>query len=234
MLYEIDNESQNMTEKEKLKISKTWNLEKITKNLTRAFDENSEINLLAILRENSFLFYELYNRKYGIQPTFHEISFSGTLRCDFAWLNDNSDGPEWVLVEVEKPRMKLFTKKNEPSQSLNHAIEQVKSWRRFFNENPSDKKRIFGAVSKFRFIIIGGEKTEWQKEKPAKWRIDNNAHTEFEIRSSDVFLRPLKILKEKPEELWSFAEFPTTLKHSQLESYWMNYDYMDSWRKVLS
>ncbi len=75
-----------------------------------------------------------------------EVSFGGKYRSDFVWLNDNSDGPEWVLVEIEKPRIKLFTKKGEPSAELNHAIEQVRSWIRYFNENPSEKSRIFGAV----------------------------------------------------------------------------------------
>lgn len=115
--------------------------------------------MLSVLKDNSFLFYELYSRKYGIQPVFREINFGGELRCDFAWLNDNSDGPEWVLVEVEKPKMKLFTQKNEPTSELNHAIEQVKSWERYFDENPSEKKRIFGAVARFRFILIVGDKT---------------------------------------------------------------------------
>ena len=82
----------------------TWNLQNVEKDLKKAFSNNSETQLLEILKNNSFLFYELYSRKYGISPNFAEISFGGKFRCDFAWLNDNSDGPEWVLVEVEKPR----------------------------------------------------------------------------------------------------------------------------------
>ena len=71
-----------------------WDIEKVTADLKSAFDSNSEEELLGVLKDNSFLFYELYSRKYGIQPVFHEINFGGELRCDFAWLNDNSDGPE--------------------------------------------------------------------------------------------------------------------------------------------
>ncbi|WP_433763699.1 Shedu anti-phage system protein SduA domain-containing protein [Flavobacterium ginsenosidimutans] len=164
---------------------------------------------------------------------FHEISFGGTLRCDFTWLNDNSDGPEWVLVEVEKPIMQLFTKQNEPSKHLHHAIEQVKSWRRYFSENSAEKKRIFGAVAKFRYIIVAGDSQNWSHESAAKWRIDHNKSSEFEIRSSDVFLRSLKILEHKPEELWSFAETPRTLLPSELQQYWEEYGYMDLWRKIL-
>lgn len=109
-----------------------FNIEDVRKNLNSAFDNNSETELLAVLKKNSFLFYPLYSRKYGIQPSFSEVSFGDSLRCDFCWLNDNSDGPEWVLVEVEKPRLKLFTAKNKPTSELNSAIEQVRSWRRYF------------------------------------------------------------------------------------------------------
>ena len=165
-----------------------WNILKVERQLKTAFENNSEIELLDILKKNSFLFYEFYSRKGGIQPNFSEINFGGKHRCDFAWLNDNSDGPEWVLVEVEKPKMKLFTKKNEPTADLNHSLEQVKSWDRYFNENPLEKGRIFGAVSRFRYILIGGLSEDWQTETAIKWRAYQNKEFNIEIRSIDSFL----------------------------------------------
>jgi len=217
-----------------------WNRIKVVADLKTAFDNNSEQQLLTVLKDNSFLFYELYSRKGGIQPIFREISFGGQLRCDFAWLNDNSDGPEWVLVEIEKPKLKLFRKDNQPTQQLNYAIEQVKSWRRYFNENPTEKKRIFGAVGRFRLILVGGDKESWATPNASKWRIDNNKETGIEIRSSDVFLRALKILegqsieKEHLGGLWSFAENPITFPHSELQKYWESYSYMDRWRILIN
>ncbi|MBI1769544.1 MAG: DUF4263 domain-containing protein [Bacteroidetes bacterium] len=209
-----------------------WDYVKVEKELAAAYSNNSEVELLKILKENSFLFYELYSRKGGIQPVFHEISFGGTYRCDFAWLNDNSNGPEWVLVEVERPQMKLFIQSDKPSKELNGALEQVKSWDRYFHENPLEKKRIFGAVSKFRFIIVAGDGETWSEEKAMKWRSFHNSTSNIEIRSSDAFVRPLKILKENPEELWSFAEHPVTLPSTKLEEYWRAYGYMDDMRKI--
>jgi hypothetical protein len=215
-------------------IMATWNLELVNKELQKAFIDNSEEYLLSILKNNTFLFYELFSRKHGIQPIFHEISFGGDFRCDFAWLNDNSDGPEWVLVELEKPNLELFRKNGEPTQFLHHTFEQVKSWRRYFNENPADKRRIFGAVARFRYIIVAGDINSWTTESAAKWRIDNNRESEIELRSSDVFRRSLELIEEHPEEFWSFAENPSTLNPSQLQNYWEHYGYMDTWRKMIN
>lgn len=133
-----------------------WDINKVEFEVLASFAANSETDLLRVLKDNSFLFYELFSRKYTIQPIFREISLGAKLRCDFAWLNDNSDGPEWVLVEVEKPNMKIFNSNKKPSAALNSAIEQVKTWERYFFENPSERKRIFGAVAKFKFILIAG------------------------------------------------------------------------------
>jgi len=209
-----------------------WNIEEVEENLNQAFENDSEVELLDILKNNSFLFYELYSRKYGIQPNFKEISFGGEYRCDFAWLNDNSDGPEWVLVEIEKPKMKLFTKKNEPGSALNHAMEQVKSWERYFNENPNEKKRIFGAVSSFRYILVAGSTEEWSTDHAIKWRQHHNSESKIEIRSTNVFYKALSLFKTHEDEFWSFKNNPISKSNSELREYWENYGYMDIFRRL--
>lgn len=209
-----------------------WNIDDVESQLKSAFELNSELKLLEVLKGNSFLFYELYSRKYGIQPLFHEVSFGAKLRCDFAWLNDNSDSPEWVLVEVEKPKMKLFNKSGKPSAELNSAIEQVREWDRYFTENPADKKRIFGAVGRFRYILVAGDIQDWKEESAMKWRNHFNTSSSIEIKSSAIFLRSLNILRQHPNEFWSFEDNPISLGFSKLESYWKNYPYMDRMRMI--
>lgn len=209
-------------------------IENARKRLDSAFANNSETELLAVLKENSFLFYPLYSRKYGIQPNFSEVSFGGGLRCDFCWLNDNSDGPEWVLVEIEKPKLKLFTAKDEPASELNHAIEQVRSWRRYFNQNPSEKRRIFGAVSKFRYVLIVGSRDGWERKGAAIWRADFNERENIEIRSSHIFYEALRLYADHEGEFWSFKEHPISRKSKDLEIYWSGYDYIRRWRTILN
>jgi hypothetical protein len=189
----------------------TWNIDEAEKELNLAFENNSEVELLNVIKKNSFFFYELYSRKWGIQPNFSEISFDGKLRCDFAWLNDNSDGPEWVLVEIEKPKMRIFNKDGSLTSGLSHAIEQVISWDRYFSENPGSKRRIFGAVAKFRYILVAGDKSDWSTDNATKWRSHfNREHNNFEIRTSDIFHRAITVVRECSGELWSFEEHPVS------------------------
>lgn len=107
-----------------------------------------------------------------------------------------------MLLEIEKPNMKFFTKRNEPTSYLNHSMEQVKSWERYFDENPHEKRKIFGAIARFRYVLVVGSKKEWEEESHAKWRIYHNKSCNIEIHSSNVLLRPLKKLEEHPENFW--------------------------------
>ncbi len=145
----------------------SFDVKTVQAGLDDAFQSDSEVKLLEVLKNNSFLFSKIYSRNFGIQPNFAEVPFGTDYRCDFCWLNDNSDGPEWVLVEVEKPNMRLFNKSGDPSAELNHALEQVKSWERYFERYPAEKARIFGAVSRFRFVLIAGRRDDWQESDAA-------------------------------------------------------------------
>ncbi|MFI5158658.1 MAG: hypothetical protein ACHQF4_07310 [Sphingobacteriales bacterium] len=63
---------------------------------------------MKVLKDSSFLFYDLYSRKWGIQPIFIALTFGTEFKCDFVWLNDNSSGLEWVLVEIEAPKCRFL------------------------------------------------------------------------------------------------------------------------------
>ena len=209
-----------------------WDLPKAENELKQAYSENSEIKILKLLKSNTYLFYELFTRKHGIQPIFHEVNFGARLRCDFAWLNDNSDGPEWVLVEIEKPYSSVFKRNNMPSCHLLQGIEQIRSWQMYFDENPLEKRRVFGAVSRFRYILIVGTLEAWQSSYASKWRAYINKTLNIEIRSCGVFDRALENYNKHPNEFWSFLEHPATYGDAKLKGYWENYGYMDHWRSI--
>ena len=90
-------------------------------------------------------------------------------------------------MELEKPKMRIFNANGKPAAELNGAIEQVITWQRYFHENPAEKKRIFGAVAKFRFILVAGDKKEWDSEQAMKWRTYHNTTNHLELRTTNVF-----------------------------------------------
>ena len=205
----------------------------VKKKIDEAFKNNSEVELLEVIKKNSFLLSPLYERKYGIQPSFSEVSFGNKYRCDFCWLNDNSDGPEWVIVEIEKPNMKLFNANGHPSSKLNGAIEQVRDWQRYFDSNPTEKRRIFGAVSRFRWILVAGNREDWQESKASQWRVHANNTQNIEIRSTNIFYDALDLYTNHNEGFWNFEEHPESLKASALENFWRGYMYINTWRSIL-
>lgn len=209
----------------------SFDLESVKKELYNSRDNSSERDLLKLLKNNSFLFSELYTRHFVIQPVFSEISFGDTVRCDFCWLNDNSDGPEWVLVEIEKPNIRLFTQKNEPSSELNHGIEQIKSWQRYFSKNPLEANRIFGAVNKFRYILVIGENDDWNDIDASSWRSYENKNYNIEIRSMNVFDRAIELYEKIPDHFSSFRDNPVALNSKDLRDYLKQSDYINFWKK---
>lgn len=213
-------------------VSPKWDITAVSDAIANAIRDNSEVDFLKILKDNSFLFYELFSRKYSALPIFREVSFGGKFKCDFLWLNDNSTSPEWVLVEIEKPKMRLFNQDGTPASELNKAIEQVTSWERYFEQHPAEKQRIFGAVGSFKFILVAGSMEDWSKDDAVQWRNHHNKTSKIEIRTFDVFNRALSFFEQKPTEFWSFEDNPTTLEPSKLEDFWTNYSYMDRFRRI--
>ncbi len=139
-----------------------------------------------------------------------------------------------MLVEIEKPKMKLFTAKKEPIADLNHAIEQVKSWKRYFKNNPNEKRRIFGAVSRFRYIVVAGSIEEWEEKHATLWRVDHNEDSQIEVRSTNVFYKALEMYTNYKDEFWSFEENPKSLNGKDLKTFCSNNSTIIDFRNKLN
>jgi len=42
---------------------------------------------------------------------------------------------EWTLIEIERPRHRLFTKNGDPTSELSHALRQITDWRVWVQSN---------------------------------------------------------------------------------------------------
>jgi len=54
---------------------------------------------------------------------------------DFMIGERHSFGYEWVAVELESPKAKMFTKSGNPTKELSHAIRQIQDWRAWIMKN---------------------------------------------------------------------------------------------------
>lgn len=61
---------------------------------------------------------------------------------DFIIGEHSSDGYTWVVIELESPRLSLFTKAGDPRARLTHAIRQIQDWRAWLHRNQNYASRV--------------------------------------------------------------------------------------------
>lgn len=212
-----------------MSISKKLRQIKVKHDLDVAFKSNSEQELLKVLKCNSFLFYELVERTAEDTPIFHEIPF-GKYRCDFMWYDRSSYGTHCVLVEVEKPQGKVFTKHNpRPSEQLTRGKTQIEDWRNYLeNISQEERKNIFGNIYDFKYILVAGKAEEWEKDAARTWRADyNKRENPCLIRSTSVFYRSLeRWINPTGASFYCFENHPITLSEKEWREYIQKTEYL--------
>ncbi len=64
-----------------------------------------------------------------------QFSLDGRYVADFMIAEGDSDGLHWTLVELESPRVRLFTGTGVPRKELAKGLQQVSDWRRHIQDN---------------------------------------------------------------------------------------------------
>lgn len=208
-----------------------WDAESVKKALQDTISSNDTMALKAVIKDNPFLFIELASRKDFQQPVFRDVRISPDDTIDFVWLNDNSDGPEWVLVKIAEPSMAVMEGRY-PSQSLSRAIDVALRWRNELTNKPELGKKIFGAVTRLRVIVVGGSSAAWKESRAVAWRASHNAQSPIEVRSSSVFERSLQMLRDTPGQFWGVQKNPVTRPPSELPDYLQAYGYLEFWIRL--
>ena len=60
---------------------------------------------------------------------------------DFIIGEHSSDGYNWLVVELESPRLSFFTNAGDPRARLTHAIRQIQDWRAWLHRNQNYASR---------------------------------------------------------------------------------------------
>jgi len=148
---------------------------------------------------------------------------------DFMWLSQNSDTIEPVLIEIESPNKRWFTKAGVQTAELTQAINQIAEWKTWFGEthNVEAFKSFYGlAHSRKRFrpsyLIIYGRRIEF-KDKPNLTGKRSNLFADNIKEMTYDRLRPnrdmsqlvcMKVMKYNTEYIFKAISVPATLQWS--------------------
>lgn len=77
---------------------------------------------------------------------FSKLPFAERYVIDLSFVHADSTGTNWVFIELEKSDVKLFNKKGDMSQYLNHAYRQVMDWQAWIKDNKAYAQDILGRL----------------------------------------------------------------------------------------
>jgi hypothetical protein len=100
------------------------------------------------------------------KETFPKKSFAGEDFPDFVLVLDDDS---CLLVEIEDPKMKLYTKRGDPTAELSHSEEQIREYLRFAKEEKDFlRKRALKKLTVENvtgLVVIGSALAEEEKSK---------------------------------------------------------------------
>ena len=96
---------------------------------------------------------------------------------DFAFISRDSQSRQFTFVEIEHPKKRIFTKDDAFTKDLNDALQQVRDWLRWFEQNKNYIIEVFrvafpildatlvGKPIYLRVVLVYGRRTELNSPK---------------------------------------------------------------------
>jgi hypothetical protein len=91
-----------------------------------------EHQLQEFLEVHSYIVSEQFAHCHHVFP---RVRLGGEYEADFFCLECPSYGNEWVAIEIEPAQVQLVTKSGRRSAKLEHALQQVRDWRKWVTDN---------------------------------------------------------------------------------------------------
>lgn len=127
-------------------------------------------------------------RLYGASPLCSKIKLGSEFEVDFACFDAGTAGPEWHLIEIERPGPPLFTDTGNPSAPLTHAIRQVLDWQSWIHENLDFIRKLLPYIEYPLGYVFLGRRHELTPATAKRLRRLNYEHrASLEIHSLDWF-----------------------------------------------
>jgi hypothetical protein len=134
---------------------------------------SDEAEIQTFLENHSYYFNGII-RLYGASPLLAKTPLGSEWEIDFACFDSGSCGPEWRLIEIESPKHPLFTKSGHLSARATHAIQQVRDWQAWVDENLEYARKTFPQIIYPCGYVFIGRRSELSPELRQKLRKINN------------------------------------------------------------
>jgi Domain of unknown function (DUF4263) len=124
-------------------------------------------------------------------PLYAKVKLGSEHEIDFAFFDPSSDGPEWFLVEIERPGIgPMFLKNGDPSSKLMHAIHQVENWQDWIAANLPYAQQLMPQIDRPFGLVFFGRRSELQTtEARARLRALNHRNRDhLQVRTLDSFI----------------------------------------------
>lgn len=154
------------------------------KNLLDSDPEREEI-LQSFLKKHPVLLCPAHIRVWSKLPL-------GARDTDFVFQEATGD---YILVELEKSTHRLFRKDGNTNSKLNHAIDQIRNWKRYLEDNLSTVQRelgLSGISSNPNSLIVIGRSRYLTAENKRKLTTVANESPKIRIMTYDDVLKNAK------------------------------------------
>ncbi len=95
---------------------------------------------------------------------------------------------QYVLVEIERPSHRLFTKRGDPRAQLTHAQRQAEDWRDWVHQHISYARASMPGITDPDCWVIIGRRTEMSERDQAALTRKNRELQHIDIRTYDDLL----------------------------------------------
>lgn len=131
--------------------------------------------LHAFIAQRNHVFGELI-RLLSLAPLYSHVKLGADHEVDLAWCDNRRYGLEWRFVEIESPVRPMFTKADEPSKWLRHAIQQCQDWHDWITRNLRYAQQLLPAVEYPRCYVFVGIEREHRDERVEwmRWEAEGN------------------------------------------------------------
>ena len=177
-------------------------------------ENNTENQIQEFLEENTILIPMpfLLNHYLHMNCVISKFKLGNEFVTDFAYLTKSSDFWEFVLIELEDPKKRIFTKDKENiyfHSHFNHAYDQILSWRAYINKNREmvlrkiDKLRVPLNENpvRFRYVLVIGRNYEKEDSEKRRAMFAEKSNENIRVMTYDSLISQCQSLPYNSEKI---------------------------------